>query len=162
MQSKCCQDDKDANNLDPQSPCMSGLKTKVGEKDRLQDQNCNHEENEEGEIPGASRAAGMPLLVIATYESEVHRVEYQDGEQRRGGLWDSEQHNLICGQPLGDSRGDACHGDNGVIRIFEMKPQPAFDIVGPCAKADQTNVVFKSFLQGGVKQNEISTRDIIF
>src|SRR6185503_5052398 len=97
VQGKCCKDDKHANTLDQQSPCMSCLETKVGEKDRLQNQNCNHEENEKGEIPGASRSAGMPLLVIATYESEIHRVKNQDGEQRRGSLRDSEEHKLVCG-----------------------------------------------------------------
>lgn len=146
VQSNCCNDYKDANNLNQQAPCVTGLETQVWKENRLQHQNGNHKENKKSEIPCPARTAGSSVLIVATDESEIHHVEDEDGEQRYSSLRDSDEHASICNEFLCRARREACKGDHRVIRIFQMETQPALDIVGPGAKTHQPNIVFEGFL----------------
>ena len=48
-----------------------------------------------------------------------------------------------------------------MICVLKMEAQPALHIIGSASKANQTDLVFKGFLQCRIQQQKISSRDII-
>src|SRR5688572_17579798 len=49
-----------------------------------------------------------------------------------------------------------------MIRVFQMKAQPALYVVGSTTKPDKADFVFKGFLQGRIQQKEVAAGYIVF
>ena len=80
MQGECSKDNDQTKELNEQAPGLGCAKADDGEEDGLQYKDGNHDENEEGEIPRATCAAGLSLFIVTPDEGKVHCVENKDGE----------------------------------------------------------------------------------
>jgi hypothetical protein len=68
VEGKRVDDHNDAEELNEEAPTGSRAKTQLRNENGLQDQNGDEEEDEKCKIPGAARAAGGALFVVAADE----------------------------------------------------------------------------------------------